>query len=286
MVRDTGPGSPTGSGFQRLAIAAVVAAGATMLLGVYTAGVGAGLACSTRWPFCDGAVLGLFPANWPSFWEWFHRLVAMVTGVVLVGTAVAAWRSDQSARIRAATGLAVVLLPVQVALGAVTVRIEGLFPWGYSPPIQALHFLTALSIFTLLVTAAALSLAPRPGRVRRGLFAATALVPVTALFGYGTLFVYTPAVQAIYYGLSLLAYALVVAAALRVPGTTPRRLAAAGGVAFAVLMLLGRRLLGALQPLYADVTTGLLLALLLAAAWLARRDGPSAGPTSRVRESD
>ena len=303
MLRDSGPGpkpepepKPESGlqsrlrrlGFRHLAAVAVVAAGTTMLLGVYTAGVGAGLACGTRWPFCDGAVFGLFPANWPSFWEWFHRLVAMATGGVLVGTAVAAWRTGQSPRIRGATTLAVVLLPVQVGLGAVTVRIEGLFPWGYSPPVQALHFLTALSIFTLLVTTVVLAFAPGRDRGRQALLAAAALIPAAALFSYGTVFVYTPAVQAVHYGLSVLAYALVVLAAVR--GRTParRRLAGGAALAFAVTMLLGRRLLGTLEPLYADATTGVAVALLLAAAWLARRGSATgdAGPVADPWESD
>jgi len=272
--------------FRHLAVGAAVAATATMLLGIYTAAVGAGLSCGTHWPFCDGAVFGLFPANWPSFWEWFHRLVAMLTGIVILGTALAAWRSDQPLRVRVATTFAVALLPLQVALGAITVRIQGLFPWGYSPPVQALHFTTALAIFTLLTATAAVMLAPGRERVRRTLLAATALVPLSWLFSYGTLLVYTPEVQAVHYALSLSAYALVVVVAVRAPGAALRRLAVAAALVFALLMLLGRRLLGTLEPLYADVTTTALLVLLLAAAWLARERDTGRARTARAGESD
>jgi cytochrome c oxidase assembly protein subunit 15 len=55
-----------------------------MMLGVYTAATGSGLACSAQWPLCDN---GLLPQTIPSFIEWFHRLVAMVAGFFILGTA-------------------------------------------------------------------------------------------------------------------------------------------------------------------------------------------------------
>ena len=93
---------------------------ALILIGVYTGAIGAGLSCGAKWPLCDGW-MGLFPANWPSFVEWFHRLVAVVTGFMIAGTAVQAWRQGLSRRIRAAMAVAVVVLPVQILLGANTV---------------------------------------------------------------------------------------------------------------------------------------------------------------------
>jgi len=112
---------------------------ALILLGVYTGAAGAGLACAARWPFCDGW-LGLFPANWPSFIEWFHRFVAMVAGVLIVGTAVAAWRYRHARRIRYASAVALVVLPAQVLLGANTVFNFGIMA-------QVLHHAAALLIF-------------------------------------------------------------------------------------------------------------------------------------------
>jgi len=273
--------------FRHLAVAAVVMAVTTALLGVYTAAVGAGLTCGTRWPFCDGAVLGLFPASWPSFWEWFHRLWAMLTGFVLLGTLYAAWRRQPDRRIARLTTLAVALLPLQVGLGAVTVRMEGLFPWGYSPPVQALHFSVALAIVTLLAAAAALSTPLDRDRVATALAAATLLVPVASLFSYGTLFVYGPTVQAVYYGLSLISYVLLVAATVGARSTALRALGTVGAGLFALLLLLGRRLLGRIDPVVGDAVTATLLVALLAAALLAHRERVGgASRTARPRESD
>jgi cytochrome c oxidase assembly protein subunit 15 len=118
-----------------------------ILLGVYTGAIGAGLACAGRWPFCDGW-LGLFPAHWPSFVEWFHRLVAMVSGFFILGTAYAAWRHDHERRIQIASAIAVVVLPIQVLLGANTIV-------NFGVEAQMLHHAAAQLIFGALVAATA-----------------------------------------------------------------------------------------------------------------------------------
>ncbi|MFC6989246.1 hypothetical protein ACFQJD_11975 [Haloplanus sp. GCM10025708] len=84
-----------------------------VMLGIYTAATGSGLACSAQWPLCDG---GLLPQTIPSFVEWFHRLVAMITGFFILGTALWAWRRPD-ARTRSAATLAVLLLPYRSASG-------------------------------------------------------------------------------------------------------------------------------------------------------------------------
>ena len=130
--------------FRHLAAATTGMTFTLILLGVYTAAAGAGLSCGARWPLCNGAVFGLFPANWPSFIEWFHRLVAMVTGFMILGTTYAAWRYREESRLTRASGLALVVLPVQVVLGGLTVT-------RYTIPIQVAHHATALVIFAALV---------------------------------------------------------------------------------------------------------------------------------------
>ena len=119
-----------------------------ILLGVYTGAMGAGLACAGRWPLCDGAVFGLFPANWPSFIEWFHRLFAMLTGFVILGTTYAAWRYTADRRIRWASAVALLVLPAQIVLGGLTVTI-------YAQAIQVAHHGAALLIFGALVATTA-----------------------------------------------------------------------------------------------------------------------------------
>jgi cytochrome c oxidase assembly protein subunit 15 len=133
--------------FRGLAVATAITTFLLILIGLYTATAGFGLTCETRWPVCDGAVFGLFPADWGSFVEWFHRLVAMVTGFMILGLTAAAWRGRRSRRVRYASATATVVLPTQIVLGALTVT-------EYELLILAAHFSTALLIF-LPVTAVA-----------------------------------------------------------------------------------------------------------------------------------
>ena len=114
-----------------------------ILLGVYTKAMGAGLTCAGRWPFCDGW-LGLFPADWASFIEWFHRFVAMITGFLILGTTVAAYWNGHEDRIVYAGIVAVVVLPAQILLGANTIL-------NYGPTAQVAHHTAALVILVALV---------------------------------------------------------------------------------------------------------------------------------------
>ncbi len=249
-----------------------------MLLGVYTAGVGAGLTCGARWPFCDGAVFGLFPANWMSFVEWFHRLVAMVTGFVLLGITGLAWTGGASRRVRYSLIGAIALLPVQIGLGALTVTVGGLFPWGYSPPVQAAHYLAALTIFTLVVYATALHYGPADTtRLRIGAVVALVLVPLGHLFSFGTVFAYTPEIQIVYYGLALVLFALLVAIGTWARARNDRDATRQGylsllaAVLLAMQMLLGRHGLDPQGLLVADSVAGVVFVVLLGAVWFAYR---------------
>lgn len=246
-----------------------------LLLGVYTAGSGAGLTCSARWPLCNGAVFGLFPANWPSFVEWFHRLVAAVTGAFILGSTVAAWRRGASLRVRAALTVAVVFLPAQIALGALTVT-------RYAWLILAAHFVTALVIFTGLVLATLWGLqtsGDSPDHTGQGRVAGTtasraaslaaaigvvALVP-TALLTPRVLFVYGAAVQVAYYAAGLSAYSALLAVAVWTSGrprARPRRLASGAAALVFALLVLGRQTYG--DPLEVASLLGTALAVVLA----------------------
>jgi len=103
--------------------------------------MGAGLSCSAQWPFCDD---GLSPQTSPSLIEWFHRLVAMITGFFIIGTAAGAWKYTAQKRIRGAATLALAVTPPQIVLGGATVFV-------YTPLVQVAHHAAALVIFGSLV---------------------------------------------------------------------------------------------------------------------------------------
>ena len=116
-----------------------------ILLGVYTGKIGAGLACDARWPLCDGW-MGLFPANWPSFVEWFHRFVAMIVGFMILAAAVVVWRGNYGKLLTYSLYIAAVLLPLQILFGANTVLSFGV--WA-----SMVHQLAAQLIFGALIIA-------------------------------------------------------------------------------------------------------------------------------------
>ena len=223
--------------FERFAALTATATLALVALGVYTAASAAGLACSAQWPLCDGGVL---PSTLPSAIEWLHRLVAMVVGGLIVATAVWAWR-ETDRRTAAVATAAAALLPLQVSIGAVTVTIGGLVPWGYSPPVQTAHLLVGLSIFTALVVTAVRALGSRPDLVDRTLLGTAAAAAATVLFARPlALFGYGEAVQAGFIAATLACYAGLLAVAAWLPDEIGRDLALVTAAAAAVAVLLGR----------------------------------------------
>jgi cytochrome c oxidase assembly protein subunit 15 len=218
-----------------------------MMLGVYTAATGSGLACSAQWPLCDN---GLLPQTIPSFIEWFHRLVAMVAGFFILGTALWSFSGDDRSTKLTAT-LAVVLLPLQISIGAVTVTLNGLIPGGYAPSTQGAHLVVALTIFTALVVTTLRAYAtawtrPALSRARLACLVGLGLVPVA--FVLSRVFApvpYSPAAQAGFYGVSLALFAALVAGLVWLGETPAARLRLPLAIALAATfgaLLLGRDL--------------------------------------------
>lgn len=258
-------------------------------IGVYTAATGSGLACQAQWPLCSDQLVPALTFN-PDFVEWFHRVWAMVTGFFIIGMAGWAWRLDDR-RIRYAALLAVLVLPLQIAVGAITVTVGGLFPDGYTMSTHALHLVVALVIFTLLGLATfwAGSGGGRPPieRLRLTLFVALGFLLVGALFSRAVpILTYSPGAQAWFYAVSLAGYLALLSAVVDTFEREPIPDAARvrGAVLVAIGLLVGTLLLGRDLVLY-DATWQLvnLIALagalsgVVAAAWLLSRSIPATG---------
>ena len=246
--------------------------GVLMVLGVYTAATGSGLTCAGRWPLCDG-FLGLFPANWSSFIEWFHRFVAMLTGFVILGTTITAWRSGADRRVRVALAAATILLPSQIVLGALTVTT---YQWA----VLLAHFGTASIIFTGVALAAAWTYgtdSADAGRVRTALTAAGGLLPVLVVLAPHTFVSFGPTVQAAYYLAGLATYAALLTAAVWSPGAgridaarRVRYLAAAAAVVVVSLLVAGRLVYGGTLQYVSLGGAAAALGLVVAARYLLR----------------
>ena len=129
-----------------------------LMVGVYTKEVGADLTCGMKWPMCDGAIYGLFPANLPSAIEWSHRFLALVVGILILFALYKSWEVHGSkSMITKAVLLAVLLLPIQVILGALTVVKFELFSRSdrilFEPLISVSHNAIGVVILVSLFAA-------------------------------------------------------------------------------------------------------------------------------------
>jgi protoheme IX farnesyltransferase len=119
-----------------------------LILAGATAAIGdAAAACST-WPTCPvpggeaGVDAGLLTA-------WTHRLATVVVGVMLLATAGLAIRRRVRRRVLLPVVLALVLFPVQIAIGALTATGDA------STVLAGVHLTTGMAIFGSLVVALA-----------------------------------------------------------------------------------------------------------------------------------
>jgi len=273
--------------FRRFAAVTTALTLSLITIGVYTSATGSGLACEAQWPLCSDQLVPALAIN-PDFIEWFHRVFAMFTGFLILGTAGWAWRLGDRKTMFAST-LAVVLLPLQISIGAVTVTIGGLIPGGYSLPTHAAHLLVALTIFTLLSLTTLFAYRnnhrrPPRERGRLGFGLALGALVVSGLFSRGVpLLSYSTGAQAWFYAVSLVAFFGLLAAVYWLGGVDQigRWLAASAlGVLF-VTLLLGRDLVMYTSTIQ-QLNFGLYLVcigLTVAGVW--RLKTPSDQPVSR-----
>jgi len=146
--------------FRALSVATAVVTYALVVLGGVVRVSGSGLGCPD-WPLCHGALLP--PLNLHAIIEYSHRTTASLTSTLVVVTAVAAWIAWRQRRdIVVPATVALGLLVVQVALGAITVRLE------LPPMIVLAHLATAMALLGAVCVTAVAAIVPRSaGRADR-----------------------------------------------------------------------------------------------------------------------
>ncbi|MDY7081216.1 MAG: heme o synthase [Halobacteria archaeon] len=115
-----------------------------IILGATVAVTKLGSACST-WPTCNGYWIPPFD-NLEITVAWGYRLLVAVTGLGVLATTVLAWLSDVSTKVKAALLVALLLYPVEMALGAVVATVP-------SSLHSAMHLAVAMVIFSALLVA-------------------------------------------------------------------------------------------------------------------------------------
>jgi heme o synthase len=109
---------------------------------------GSGLGCGEHWPRCDGQWFP--PLDLPTMIEIAHRWVAALVSFSVLALTVVAWTRHRSDRqLRTPATLALVLLVVQVLLGAVTVKLA-LPPWVIITHLANAMLLLAVILVTAL----------------------------------------------------------------------------------------------------------------------------------------
>ena len=266
---------------RRLLFVTTVTTAMTALVGVITATTGAGLTCEARWPLCDGAVFGLFPANFMSFIEWFHRLVAMIAGVLIIGSAVASWWGGGSRRVRFATLAALVLTPLQIVFGAFTVLVHE-FVFGYSVLVLTFHFGLASVILGLMVAATVWAYtddtAVSADSIQQAGTAALVGFPVMVALTPRLFFTFGEIVQFIYYGFGFAMFAALVVVALWSRELDFSGIAGAGAAAAVLIiaqLIVARQAFGDSGQLFIVGLSFAAFALTLAAVWRVRTLGTS-----------
>ncbi|HET7468489.1 MAG TPA: heme o synthase [Gemmatimonadales bacterium] len=132
---------------RRLAWTGASFALALIVLGGVVRITGSGMGCGDHWPRCDGQWFP--PLDLPTLIEIGHRWVAALVSCLVLGVAVVAWRRHRhEPELRNPATLALVLLVVQVLLGAVTVKLA-LPPW-----VIITHLANAMVLLAALMVTA------------------------------------------------------------------------------------------------------------------------------------
>lgn len=180
------PSDPARRRWGRLAVAAAASSFALIVFGGIVRITGSGMGCGDHWPLCNGQLLP--PMDVPTMIEYGHRLAAVAVSILVVWMGVSAFRRanrDRPAidvhlsgtwlRLRQLSLLALLLLGVQILLGAITVWLE------LPAASVVLHLGTAMALLATLTVAASEALGA--GRIRRS-DRATAITSWSALAGF------------------------------------------------------------------------------------------------------
>jgi len=91
-----------------------------MFIGGYISAAGLGLSCPD-WPLCPSGIL----PNEKYFIEWTHRLIAAITGILVVATTIGSWIAKNSDRkIKVTSTLAAIFVVTQITLGAIVIDLK------------------------------------------------------------------------------------------------------------------------------------------------------------------
>ncbi|MGH7741306.1 MAG: COX15/CtaA family protein [Candidatus Eiseniibacteriota bacterium] len=157
----------------RLGLATALLMFALIVIGAAVRATGSGLSCPD-WPLCQGRLIP--PFEFHVLIEWFHRLLALMVGLMLLATALWVWtHAETRPRLGALAALSIVLYLTQALLGALTV-------WKLlSPAMVSSHLAVGTLLFATLLTLGLIARAESELREERWEPRPAGLVPLAAL---------------------------------------------------------------------------------------------------------
>ncbi len=137
-------GSRAPGRFRWLVVATVVATYLLIVLGAVVRVTGSGMGCADDWPLCQGRLFP--PLEFGPVLEYTHRLVGAIVSALIVAVVGGIWlRFRHRQRLVVLAGGVVVLLVIQIGLGAVTVMTE------LDPLVVLVHLGLAMLVLGALV---------------------------------------------------------------------------------------------------------------------------------------
>ena len=118
-----------------------------MVMGTFVTSTGSGLACPD-WPLCYGS--GTPPLKLSIWFEWGHRLLGGITGLLIITSTLLVWRHYRGVP-RLLTGIVVGLLLLAVFIGGITVLSE-------APYLDSLIRIAIVSSHLIIATLVLISL--------------------------------------------------------------------------------------------------------------------------------
>ncbi len=168
----------------RLSFAAVLTAFGEVMLGSWTRINGAGMTCPD-YPLCRGRLVPPFVGG--TIWEWTHRLFAALLSIIVLAAIAVAWRAGKRTPFLRPIALVVgALFLIQVALGALTVRLANtpmsvVWHWGTAMAFAAA--LLAMGIFAAVPRQAFTSSSLANGRSAAALLITAGIAFITMCIG-------------------------------------------------------------------------------------------------------
>lgn len=121
---------------------------ALIVWGGYVTLGGYGLGCGTYWPTCNGMLIPT--SNWAAIAEYVHRILTIVTGIILLASTVAVWKmKPRPTGASRALAFAIALLFVQSLIGGDVVVT------ALDPIVATVHLAFATAVLATIIFACA-----------------------------------------------------------------------------------------------------------------------------------